>query len=227
MALTGGGDPSGPSGAPSSVGRGAPRRGRFVTVDGPDGGGKTTQARRLAEALRAGGAAVLLTREPGGTALGDRVRSILLDNETGVHAPIADALLFNAARAQHVAEVILPALAAGTTVICARYADSTLAYQGYGGGLSLSDLRAIQAVATQGLRPDLTILLDVPPETGLGRKADEQTRFETEFDMAFHQRVRDGFLEMARQEPDRYRVIDATQPEDLVFQWVLAAVAAA
>lgn len=208
-------------------GSGAPRRGRFITVDGPDGGGKTTQARRLADALLARGVDVLLTREPGGTRLGERVRSILLDNQTGVHAPIADALLFNAARAQHVAEVILPALAAGRTVVCARYADSTLAYQGYGGGLPLDQLRQIQAVATQGLRPDVTILLDVPPETGLGRKQDELTRFETEFDVPFHARVREGFLEMARQEPDRYRVIDATAPEDEVFRRVLAAVGAA
>ena len=141
------------SGAPRAA-----RRGRFITVEGPDGGGKTTQAGRLADALRAAGADVLLTREPGGTRLGERVRSILLDNETGVHAPIADALLFNAARAQHVAEVILPALAAGRTVICARYADSTLAYQGYGGGLPLDQLRQIQAAATQGLQPDVTVL---------------------------------------------------------------------
>ena len=201
-----------------------PSRGRFVTVDGPDGGGKTTQAQRLSDALRARGIDVLLTREPGGTRLGERVRSILLDNETGVHAPIADALLFNAARAQHVAEVILPALAAGRTVICARYADSTQAYQGYGGGVPLDALRRIQAAATQGLRPDLTILLDVPAETGLARKGDELTRFETDFDLDFHRRVRDGFLAMARDEPDRYRVIDATEPADAVFARVLAAV---
>ena len=201
-----------------------PPRGRFITVDGPDGGGKTTQAQRLADALRARGAHVLLTREPGGTRLGELVRSILLDNATGVHAPIADALLFNAARAQHVAEVIIPALAAGQTVVCARYADSTLAYQGYGAGLPLDHLRLIQVAATQGLRPDLTILLDVPAETGLARKGDELTRFETDFDLAFHARVRDGFLAIARDEPDRYRVIDATQPADAVFARVLAAV---
>ena len=201
-----------------------PLRGRFITVDGPDGGGKTTLAQRLAEALRARGEDVVLTREPGGTRLGERVRSILLDNETGAHAPLADALLFNAARAQHVTEVIVPALAAGRTVVCARYADSTLAYQGYGGGVPLDDLRRIQAAATQGLRPDLTLLLDVPAETGLARKGDELTRFETDFDLAFHRRVREGFLAMAHEEPDRYRVIDATQPPDAVFARALAAV---
>jgi dTMP kinase len=202
---------------------GAPVRGRFITIDGPDGGGKTTQAQRLADALRARGLDVLLTREPGGTKVGDRVRNIVLDNETGRHAPITDALLFNAARAQHVAEVILPALRAGRTVVCARYADSTLAYQGYGGGIALVDLRAIQAIATGGLLPDRTILLDLPPAVGLARKRDEQTRFEVEFDVAFHQRVRDGFLEMARAEPGRFRVIDATAGADQVFAQVLAA----
>jgi dTMP kinase len=198
-------------------------RGRFITVDGPDGGGKTTQAARLAAALRARGIDVLLTREPGGTRLGERVRSLLLDNETGRHAPIADALLFNAARAQHVSEVVEPALAAGRTVVCARYADSTLAYQGYGAGLPLDELRRIQVVATHGLCPDRTILLDVAPEVGLARKRDELTRFETDFDLDFHRRVRDGFLAMAREEPDRYRVIDATAEEDEVFAAVLAA----
>lgn len=198
-------------------------RGRFITIDGPDGGGKTTQARRLADALRARGVDVLLTREPGGTKLGDRVRGILLDNETGRHAPIADALLFNAARAQHVIEVIVPALESGRTVVCARYADSTLAYQGYGGGIPLPDLRRIQVIATGGLLPDRTILLDLPAEVGLARKHEEMTRFEVDFDLAFHQRVRDGFLEMARGEPDRYRVIDAREDLDAVFAKVLAA----
>ncbi len=198
-------------------------RGRFITIDGPDGGGKTTQAWRLAEALRERGLPVLLTREPGGTKVGDRVRGIVLDNETGRHAPIADALLFNAARAQHVAEVILPALNSGRTVICARYADSTLAYQGYGGGIPLADLRAIQAIATGGLLPDRTILLDLPAEVGLARKRDEQTRFEVDFDLAFHRRVRDGFLEMARAEPGRFRVIDARDDPDEVFARLLAA----
>ena len=198
-------------------------RGRFITIDGPDGGGKTTHARRLADALRERGVDVLLTREPGGTQLGERVRTVLLDGSSGSHAPIADALLFNAARAQHISEVIRPALAAGRTVVCARYADSTLAYQGYGAGLSLEDLRRLQQIATGGLRPDRTLLLDVPAEVGLSRKHDELTRFELTFDVAFHQRVRDGFLAMARQEPDRFRVIDARAPEDDVFAKVLAA----
>jgi dTMP kinase len=209
---------------PRATGRGVtPIRGRFITIDGPDGAGKTTQAQRLAEALRARGQDVLLTREPGGTKVGERVRSIVLDSETGRHAPITDALLFNAARAQHVAEVIRPALNAGRTVVCARYADSTVAYQGYGAGIPLADLRAIQAIATGGLLPDRTILLDLPAEVGLARKRDELTRFEVEFDLAFHQRVRDGFLELARVEPGRFRVIDARADPDMVFAMMLAA----
>jgi dTMP kinase len=190
-----------------------PNRGWFITIEGPEGAGKTTQAARLETYLRDDGIPTIRTREPGGTALGERIRTLLLD--AGSHDrtidPLADALLFNAARRQLVAEVIGPALAAGTTVVCARYADSTLAYQGYGAGLPIEDLRALQAVATAGLHPDRTILLDLPPEVGLQRKApDDRTRFELEFDLDFHRRVRDGFLELAAMEPERIDVVDAT-----------------
>jgi dTMP kinase len=209
----------------SRRGAGLPaRRGRFISIDGPDGGGKTTQAERLAAALRERGLDVLLTREPGGTALGERIRSALLDGSTGTHEPLADALLFNAARAQLVREVIEPALAAGRTVVCARYADSTLAYQGYGAGVPLETLRALQAAATDGLQPDLTIVLDVPAGVGLSRKSAEQTRFETAFDLGFHERVRGGFLALAAAEPARFRVIDARAGTDEVFERVVAAV---
>ena len=167
---------------------------------------------------------MLLTREPGGTSLGERIRGALLDGSTGTHEPFADALLFNAARAQLVREVVEPALTSGRTVVCARYADSTLAYQGYGSGLPLDSLRELQAIATGGLRPDLTIILDVPAEVGLARKGAEQTRFETAFDLAFHRRVRTGFLVLAAGEPDRYRVIDARAEPDAVFEQVLAVV---
>jgi dTMP kinase len=167
---------------------------------------------------------VVLTREPGGTALGERIRGVLLDGSAADHTALADALLFNAARAQLVAEVIRPALAAGRTVICARYADSTLAYQGFGSGLPVDDLRGLEALATGGLKPDRTVLLDVPADVGLARKASEATRFELAFDLAFHERVRAGFLELAVAEPERFSVVDATGDPEAVFAEVLRAV---
>ena len=200
--------------------RSRPARGWFVTLEGPEGAGKTTQAARLLDAFEAAGLAVALVREPGGTALGEAIRSLLLDGEPGA-APItprADALLFNAARAQLVAEQVAPALAAGTTVICSRFADSTLAYQGAGMGLPLDDLRALERFATGGLRPDLTLLLDLPVEVGLARKRGvEETRFESGFDVAFHQRVREGFLALAAAEPARFATLDARELPDTVF----------
>lgn len=202
-------------------------RGWFITIEGPDGGGKTSQAARLRDRLRAAGVDVLLSREPGGTTVGDAVREIVLTpkgNEVP-HDPRTDALLFSAARAQHVAEVLLPALERGTTVISTRYLDSTLAYQGYGAGLPVEELASLQAFATAGLRPDLTILLDLPVEEGLGRKVgNEVTRFEAEFDVPFHQRVRDGFLALAAAEPGRYTVVDASAGEAIVADAILAAV---
>jgi dTMP kinase len=198
--------------------------GRFITLEGPEGAGKTLQAERLATALRARGSTVLLTREPGGTRLGDELRTVLLARDTGVIEPRTDALLFNAARAQLVGEVIHPALEAGATVVCARFADSTLAYQGYGAGVPLDQLRMLARIATQGLVPDLTLLLDIDPTIGLGRKADaDRTRFENDFDADFHARVRAGFLELAKSEPSRFRVIDASRSVEAVFADVLEA----
>jgi dTMP kinase len=193
--------------------RTASERGAFITIDGPEGGGKTTQAKRLAAHLSARLPSVHLTREPGGTWLGERLREVLLAR-TGSAVPtdpLTDALLFNAARRQLVREIIRPALDAGTTVVCARFADSTLAYQGYGAGVPLDLLRSLATTATDSLVPDLTILLDVPIETGLARKAPgDVTRFEAEYDLAFHQRVRDGFLAIAAAEPERVAVVDAS-----------------
>lgn len=200
-------------------------RGRFITIEGPEGAGKTTQAERLERSLRARGIGVLRTREPGGTELGERIRDLLLAPSPTPHDPLADALLFNAARRQLVEEVIEPELAAGTTVICARFADSTRAYQGYGGGLPIDELKRLEEVATGGLEPDLTILLDLPVEVGLGRKAEgEMTRFETAYDLGFHRRVRNGFLAMAVAEPSRFAVVDATADEDAVAGRILRAV---
>ncbi len=203
----------------------ARRPGRFITIEGPDGSGKTSQSKRLAEALREAGHDVVLTREPGGTALGERIRAIVLTRGDAPIAPRADAMLFNAARAQHVFEVIDPGVAAGRVVVCARYGDSTLAYQGYGEGVPLDELAAVIRIATGGTTPDLTILLDLPVEVGLRRKSpdDHETRFETAFDVAFHERVRAGFLEMAARDPGRWVVVDADRPEEETFRDVLAA----
>jgi dTMP kinase len=198
-------------------------RGRFITIEGPEGAGKTTQAARLETHLRDDGIAVIRTREPGGTSLGERLRKVLLApaSDAVPNDPLADALIFNAARRQLVAEVIRPAIESGTTVICTRFADSTLAYQGYGAGVPLATLRELQEVATDGLRPDLTILLDLPADVGLGRKLpDDQTRFELAFDLAFHARVRDGFLALAAAEPDRFAVVDAGLAEPQVWEGV-------
>jgi dTMP kinase len=204
--------------------------GRFITLEGPDGAGKTVQARLLAEALRGLGHEVVLTREPGGTALGERIRTVLLASAGEPRSALTDALLFNAARAELVERVIRPARADGAIVICDRFADSTLAYQGYGAGLPLDDLRALIAVATGGLAPDRTVLLDVPPERGLERRsagaASERTRFEDArfHDLGFHQRVRDGFRSLAAADPDRWRVVDASGTEGEVAAAVRAAV---
>lgn len=203
-------------------------RGTFITLEGPEGAGKTVLAKRLVEELARRGHRVRSTREPGGTRLGERLRAILLehggDGPAARMDPRADALLFNAARAQLVAEVIRPALAAGEVVVCARFADSTLAYQGFGAGLPIDELRAIAAIATGGLAPDLTILLDVPPEIGLGRKTGaSRNRFESSFDLAFHERVRAGFLKLAAEEPQRFRVVDSSRRIDAITPQVVAA----
>jgi dTMP kinase len=170
---------------------------------------------------------VHLTREPGGTWLGERVREILL-TRTGSNAapdPLTDAFLFNAARRQLVHEVIRPALDRGATVVCARFADSTLAYQGYGAGVPLDRLRRLAEIATDGIEPDLTIVLDLPVEVGLSRKAPaDVTRFEAEFELDFHRRVREGFLAIAAGDPDRVVVIDAMRAPSKVAADIASAV---
>ena len=202
---------------------GAQPRGWFITIEGPDGSGKTTQAMALATHLASRGLDVHVTREPGGTWLGERLREVLLARTASAAAtdPLTDALLFNAARRQLVSEVIRPALAAGTTIVCARFTDSTLAYQGYGAGVPLERLHALEQAATDGLKPDLTILLDLPVENGLARVAPgDVTRFEAEFDLAFHRRVRAGFLALATAESHRFAVVDAGRDSDAVARAV-------
>ena len=190
----------------------------FITFEGSEGSGKTSQQEKLAEYLSAQGYQPLVTREPGGTPIGEQVRVILSDlDHTAMH-PRAEILLFQASRAQLVEQVIRPHLEKGGVVLCDRYADSTIAYQGYGYQLvDLDKLRSIVTFATGGLKPDLTLLLDVDVEEGLRRRASggEWNRLDA-FDPDFYQRVRQGYHQMARAEPGRWVVIDAGKPPDQV-----------
>jgi dTMP kinase len=199
----------------------------FISFEGPDGGGKSTQARLLVEHLKSRGLNVLLTREPGGTAIGDQIRRTLMDLGNTAMDPHTEILLFSASRAQIVHQVIRPHLESGGVVVCDRFYDSTLAYQGYGHGLDLTALRAITAFATSGLRPDLTLLLDLPADAGLERRRSEGhwNRLEA-YDLAFHERVRQGYFELAAAEPARWVTVDAMQPVDQVQRAVRQAVEA-
>jgi len=201
--------------------------GRFIVFEGPEGAGKSLQASRLAGALRDDGYDVVLTREPGGTPLGEEIRSLLLRADGYDMLPEAEALLMTAARAQHVADVIKPALAAGAIAVCDRFVDSTLAYQGGGRGLPREPLEALQRFATGGLVPDLRILLDLPVAVGLSRRLSEQesvNRIDAA-NLAFHERVRQTFLTLAAKHPASWVVIDAQQPVADVARQVWEAVA--
>jgi dTMP kinase len=186
----------------------------FITFEGIEGCGKTTQIRLLAERLRQSGLEILVTREPGGCPIADAIRSILLHPDSHALVPRAELLLYAAARAQHVDEVIRPALSRGTLVLCDRFIDATVAYQGGGRGLDPALIASLNALATDGLLPNLTLLLDMPAEEGLQRArrrnaaAPEEDRFERE-DLDFHRRVRSEYLQLARQH-ERFLVIDAT-----------------
>ncbi|MBS3783845.1 MAG: dTMP kinase [Anaerolineae bacterium] len=187
--------------------------GMFITLEGPDGSGKTTQAHLVFDWLRHQGQDVLLTREPGGSDIGDQVREVLHDSSNSAMAPQTEFLLYSASRAQHVSQLILPSLKAGKIVISDRYADSSLAYQGYGRGLDLEMLQLITAFATRGLKPDLTLYFDIPAGDGLQRRllsGEAWNRMDAEA-LAFHRRVRTGYLELANAEPDRWKVIDASR----------------
>jgi dTMP kinase len=193
----------------------------FITFEGPDGSGKTSQVANLAEHLRQMGHSLLVTREPGGTSIGDQIRAILSDLDNIAMQPRTEILLFQASRAQLVEEVIRPHLEQGNLVLCDRFADSTLAYQGYGHGVDLEQLRSLIRFATGGLKPDLTLLFDVDAETGLRRRAKggDWNRLDA-YEVAFHRRVRKGYLELAREEPDRWVMIDAGQPPEKVQEAV-------
>jgi dTMP kinase len=194
------------------------RKGIFITFEGPDGSGKSSQLASLADYLRQAGYPVLATREPGGTAIGDQVRSVLMGLKNTEMQPRTEILLFQASRAQLVEQVIVPQLAAGSVVLCDRYADSTLAYQGYGyQKFTLEQLKPLIAFATGGLTPDLTLLLDVEVNEGLRRrmKDGDFNRLDV-YECAFYERVRQGYLEMARLEPQRWVAVDAGQPPDQV-----------
>lgn len=193
--------------------------GRLIAFEGGEASGKSTQAARLAPALDA-----VLTREPGGTALGERIRHLLLDPDGGEVSDWTEALLMAAARAQHVAEVVWPALEAGTHVVTDRYTDSSLAYQGFGRGLDLEQLRRISVWATDDLWPDLVVLLDVPAEVAAARLAGSAPDRIEQAGSSFHQRVRGGFRALAAAEPDRFVVVDGSPPPDEVAATIWAAV---
>jgi dTMP kinase len=189
----------------------------FITLEGPEGSGKTSQLPKLADFLRKQGFDLITTREPGGTSIGDQIREVLFDLKNKRMNPRSEILLFQASRAQLVDEVIRPALKAGQVVLCDRYADSTLAYQGYGHGVNMETLREIVNFATGGLKPDLTVFLDVNVDEGLRRrdKGGDWNRLD-DYDKAFHQRVYDGYQQLISAEPDRWVIVDATQPADAV-----------
>lgn len=207
-------------------------KGMFVTFEGIEGSGKSTQIVLLANHLKTTGKKLVLSREPGGTPIGDHVRRILLDPEHTALDPTAELLLYAAARAQHLHEVILPALRGGVVVLCDRFSDATLAYQGYGRGLDIGMIRTLdRIVTTPEARPSLTILFDIDAASGIARAhrrntcqgLEAEARFENE-ELAFHERVRQGYLALSKQEPDRIRIVDASLSPEEVHKAVRAIV---
>jgi len=208
-------------------------RGRFITFEGPEGSGKSTQLRLLGERLRKAGQDVLETQEPGGTPIGIQIRHVLLDAKNRELCPTAELLLMFASRAQNVDQLILPALSAGRTVLSDRFTDSTLVYQGVGRGLGAEVVYELDRIACRGLVPDLTLVIDIDAETGLARARrrsarteDSETRIE-EQDVSFHRRVRDAYRQLAADESKRVRLIDGSQTREAVAEQVWDAVALA
>lgn len=205
------------------------RNGLFITAEGIEGSGKTTQIQKLDRLIRASGQNCVLTKEPGGTALGERVRAILLDPQEEGMDPRAEFFLYCASRRQHVGELIRPSLERGAIVLCDRFTDASLAYQGFGRGLELDRLRSINDWATDATSPDVTLIFDVSENIGLerakarnrDRDLHRESRFEGE-DLRFHRRVREGYLTLAKENPERYIVIDASGPIEEVFQQTVA-----
>jgi dTMP kinase len=202
----------------------------FITFEGPEGSGKSTQIQRLGAYLQEQGVDCVVTKEPGGTPIADKIRAIVLDSASAELDPWAEVLLYSASRRQHTVERIRPALARGAHVLCDRYIDATIAYQGYGRLIDLGRLQLLNEWATEGLLPDLTLLYDIDESTGLARAHRrnaamdvDEGRFEAE-DLRFHRRVREGYLAMAVAEPKRFVVIDGHGTIDEVFERTLAAV---
>lgn len=201
--------------------------GKLITLEGGEGAGKSTQIARLASALERAGLPVVTTREPGGSPAGERIRKLLVEGDPGSMLPMTEALLHFAQRAEHIVRTIEPAVARGAWVICDRFADSTMAYQGYGHGLGRRPIQTLYRLVCGTLQPALTLILDVPVEIGLKRAAarrGNETRYER-MDTAFHERLRRGFLDIARREPRRCAVIDAAQDVDTVTARILDTVA--
>lgn len=197
----------------------------FITFEGIEGCGKSTQINLLATRLQQAGYTVILTREPGGCPIANQIRSVLLDAENSAMVPMAELMLYAAARAQHLAEVIRPALAADSIVLCDRFSDATRAYQAFGRGIDRQTIETLNSLACEGLSPQLTLLLDCPVEVGLGRakqrieasNGPREERFELE-SLAFHQRVRDGYLQLATEETDRFMIINAAASPEQIAQ---------
>jgi dTMP kinase len=206
----------------------------FISFEGIEGSGKTTHARRTVRFLQGKGHDCVITREPGGTRIGEKIRAILLDPLNKEMDPLTELLLYTADRAQHIKAFIQPLLAEGKTVLCDRYYDATMAYQGFARGLDIALIEKIHQLLFEDLKPDMTLLLDLPAEIGLsrawkqikkGNRVSEETRFEEET-LSFHRKVREGYLELSSHEPERFRVIDASKDEDEVQEEIIKTLAA-